>query len=134
MKLKGEYFKVFDSQDATCDFDLIHNQYVLELAGINSLYWKYQFNILPDFLRVKIIISIEWNTMTSSLKTGYGKITPRNNWYDLSKYAIHRYSFTRFGKKNQRSLRINRNASFLSSWTWILPIQLMSDIFTGKDW
>ena len=59
MQLKDEYFKVFDSCGVTCDFDLIRNQYVLELAGINSLYSKYQFNILPDFLRVKFIISIE---------------------------------------------------------------------------
>ncbi|CAF1352372.1 unnamed protein product [Rotaria sordida] len=48
---QDEYFKIFNTEGVTSDFDLAHNQYIFELAGVNSLYSKYQYNILPELLQ-----------------------------------------------------------------------------------
>ncbi|CAF1223630.1 unnamed protein product [Rotaria sp. Silwood1] len=50
-ELQEEYSKIFNNQGVTSDIDLAHNEYVLELAGVNGLYSKYQYNILPELLQ-----------------------------------------------------------------------------------
>ncbi|CAF4406459.1 unnamed protein product, partial [Rotaria sp. Silwood2] len=50
-ELQEDYSKIFNTQGVTSDFDLAHNEYIFELAGVNSLYSKYQYNILPDLLQ-----------------------------------------------------------------------------------
>jgi len=53
---QNEYSKVYNNQGVTPDFHFAHNEYLLELAGANSLYSKYQHTILPQLLQVKIFI------------------------------------------------------------------------------
>ena len=42
----------------TPDFHRAHNQYVLELTGVNSLLSKYQYHILPQLLQVNIVLEM----------------------------------------------------------------------------
>lgn len=54
--IQGEYTKIYNNNGVTTDYHVAHNDYLLELTGMNSLYSKYQYNILPQFLQVKIFI------------------------------------------------------------------------------
>ncbi|CAM4758221.1 unnamed protein product [Rotaria magnacalcarata] len=50
-ELQNEYAEVYNTDGVTTDADVIHNEYMLELTGVNSLYAKYQHNILPELLQ-----------------------------------------------------------------------------------
>ncbi|UJR09808.1 hypothetical protein I4U23_014034 [Adineta vaga] len=50
-QIQEEYAKIYQTQGVTPAFDLIHNEYILELVGTNSFYSKYQYNILPQLLQ-----------------------------------------------------------------------------------
>ncbi|CAF1421947.1 unnamed protein product [Adineta steineri] len=50
-ELKEEYSKIYNTHGATSDFDLIHNEYFLEIVGVNGLYSKYNQKILPQLLQ-----------------------------------------------------------------------------------
>ncbi len=50
---QNEYSKLYNNQGVSPDSHCAHNEYLLELAGVNSLYSKYQFMILPQLLQVK---------------------------------------------------------------------------------
>jgi len=54
-----EYSKVYNNHGVTHDYHAAHNEYILELAGLNNLYSKYQYNILPQLLQVRKFFSIK---------------------------------------------------------------------------
>jgi len=55
-QVQDEYSKIYDNQGVTHDYHVAHNEYILELTGLNSLYSKYQYNILPQLLKVRNFI------------------------------------------------------------------------------
>jgi hypothetical protein len=54
---QDEYSKIYDNLGVSPDCHFAHNEYILELTGVNSLYSKYQLNILPQLLQVKSFFS-----------------------------------------------------------------------------
>ena len=50
-----EYSRIYDNQGVSPDYHHAHNEYILELTGVNSLYSKYQMHILPQLLQVRIL-------------------------------------------------------------------------------
>jgi hypothetical protein len=57
-QVQDEYSKKYDNQGVTHDYHVAHNEYILELTGLNSLYAKYQYNILPQLLKVRNFIFV----------------------------------------------------------------------------
>jgi hypothetical protein len=53
-EIQDDYSKIYNDKGVTIDYHAAHNEYLLELTGMNSLYSKYQYNILPQLLQVKI--------------------------------------------------------------------------------
>lgn len=53
---QNEYSKVYNTQGVSPDYHCAHNEYLLELSGVNSLYSKYKYMILPQLIQVKILI------------------------------------------------------------------------------
>lgn len=51
--VQTNYSKIYENQGVSPDYHCAHNEYVLELAGTNTLYAKYQSEILPQYLQVK---------------------------------------------------------------------------------
>ncbi len=52
-EIQDEYSNVYENKGVTADYHVAHNEYILELTGLNSLYSKYKYNILPQLLQVK---------------------------------------------------------------------------------
>jgi hypothetical protein len=52
-KVQDDYSKIYDAQGVTPNYHAAHNEYILELIGVNSLYSKYRYSILPELLQVK---------------------------------------------------------------------------------
>ncbi|CAF3572491.1 unnamed protein product [Rotaria socialis] len=50
-ELQNKYAAVYNTAGVTVDADVFHNEYMLELVGVNSLYSKYKYNILPELLQ-----------------------------------------------------------------------------------
>ena len=51
--VQTDYSKIYESQGVSPDYHRAHNEYVLELTGTNTLYGRYQSEILPQLLQVK---------------------------------------------------------------------------------
>lgn len=51
--VQNDYSKIYDTQGVSPDYHRLHNEYVLELAGVNTLYSRYQSEILPQILQVR---------------------------------------------------------------------------------
>ncbi|CAF2070031.1 unnamed protein product, partial [Rotaria magnacalcarata] len=49
--LQEEYSKAYNDSGVTPEFHWAHNQYLIELVGVNSLLSKYQYHILPQLLQ-----------------------------------------------------------------------------------
>lgn len=57
--VQNDYSKIYDTQGVSPDYHRVHNEYVLELTGVNTLYSRYQSEILPKILQVSQWRSIE---------------------------------------------------------------------------
>ncbi|CAF2400060.1 unnamed protein product [Rotaria sp. Silwood2] len=50
-ELQKEYAKIYSDSGVTPEFHRAHNQYVIELVGVNGLLSKYQYHVLPQLLQ-----------------------------------------------------------------------------------
>ncbi|CAF1684359.1 unnamed protein product, partial [Adineta ricciae] len=50
-QIRNEYADIYNKEGVTPGFDLLHNEYILELTAVNSLYSKYQQSISPQLLQ-----------------------------------------------------------------------------------
>jgi hypothetical protein len=57
-KFQKDYALIYDQQGVNCDFHVAHNDYLIELSGINSLLSKYQYHTLPQLLQVRKSIAL----------------------------------------------------------------------------
>lgn len=49
---QDNYFDIYNKRGVSSEYYFTHNEYLLELCGMNSFYSKYQYNILPHLLQV----------------------------------------------------------------------------------
>ncbi|CAF0922143.1 unnamed protein product [Rotaria sp. Silwood1] len=50
-ELQEEYAKIYSDTGVTPEFHCAHNQYIIELVGVNGLLSKYQYHVLPQLLQ-----------------------------------------------------------------------------------